>query len=265
MMRLVAALAALAAIAIAAMPAVARSGSGVARASSRAAHTWQLDLGPSNGSWALAQIRFRARRGARISQRTLSASVPGPFGSDYLVAAGLRAPSSGRLVALVLLVNRPSALAHPAPVRLRVRSAGALGAHTQFVTSETIHPIGPGYGANCRLTNINTPLTAASLRMVTSRGEPLAGFTSPGAVAAAYDQMCEHQDPEEPTAHQFERDVEPNPPGSEPTPTPTPPRPPGCSPCEPRPGFACPLSATPSICYARPARRPAETAGTSAH
>jgi len=265
MMRVAAALAALAAIPIGAVPAAARSGSEVAREGARAAHVWQLDLAPAPGSWALAQIRFRARRGARISQRTLGASVKGAFGSDYLAAAGLRGPSSGQLVALVLVVNRPSALADPATVRLRMRSAGALGAHTQLVTSEALHAIGPGYGANCRLTNISTALTAANLRAVTSRGEPLAGFTSAGAIAAAYDQMCEHQDPEEPTAHQFERDVEPNPPGSGPTPTPAPPVPPRCAPCEPRPGFACPLTPTPSICYQTAARRTADPAGAGAH
>ena len=72
---------------------------------------------------------------ARSTRRTLHAAVRGPFGADYLALAALRTRSDHARIAIVLLVNRATALLDPAHVRVRMRSARALGAPTVAVMS----------------------------------------------------------------------------------------------------------------------------------
>ncbi len=98
-------------------------------AAARAAREWPFTLSPAPDDLALAQVGFpRAGRGQQISSASLKLAAQGPFGDDYLVLAALH-PGTGRTPrALVLLVNRPSALLDPVSVRLRLTAEQRWGA-----------------------------------------------------------------------------------------------------------------------------------------
>jgi hypothetical protein len=96
------------------------------------ARIWRLDLSPTPGDLALAQISFHpSASGQAISGRTVRIAATDPFGDDYLALAAPVSRTGGWLRALVLVVNRTSPLADPVDVRLRLttrrRDSGRAG------------------------------------------------------------------------------------------------------------------------------------------
>jgi hypothetical protein len=170
----------------------------------------------------------------------------------------------------VLLVNRVTPLLDPAHVRLRMRSARALGTPSVVVMSnpftrapETPRGLPPVQVIRpwpCKLTTPAT-LTASSLARISSRGAPIAGFDLTHAIAAAYDAVCGFTYPAA-----FRQAVHPAPapcvlaplccpPNAMCVPPPGEPPPPGCPPCVPRTGHVCPLAKAAYVCIARTQRR----------
>ncbi|HZK73825.1 MAG TPA: hypothetical protein VFD88_07485 [Clostridia bacterium] len=257
-------LAACASTAFAAVPASARLLPGSSTTGHRASasrvvrRTWKLALSPQPNDLALAQISFRrAKRNRSVSPSALKLAAAVSFGDDYLAAATPLMRTPGELRILVLLVNRPSALLDPTTVRLGLSAPRSLGAPTIWKLSDPLGQPKPGLTpALCDLPIHGTTLTGTQLRPLRSLGAGLSGFDPASAVAEAYDVACGL-----PVDQAFEVDVR----GSQtspPTPTP-PPQPPGCTPCMPTPGYACPL-AQPSICAA-PVADIARRASAGAH
>jgi hypothetical protein len=183
---------------------------------------------------------------------------------------------------LVLLVNRPTALADPVAVRVSVRSARALGRMFPLKLRDPLTgpyklPVVAGNVAPdlpCHVPRTGSSLRARDLRQVgPARGAALSAFSAPAAVAAAYDAGCGLPYPSAfrqavkgsgppgcapGAAQQGALCCPPNAmcaPGPTPEPFPPGPVPPGsppprCQPCNPRPGYACPLVAQPAICPA---------------
>jgi hypothetical protein len=228
-------------------------------AAASAAHGWPFTLSPAPDDLALAQVGFpRAGRGQQISRASLKLAAQGPFGDDYLVLAALRAGTGRTRRALVLLVNRPSALLDPVSVRLRLTARATLGSP---VVRRFADPFARASSAPkpalCDLALHGSALSAAQLGPLLSRGEALAGFGAASAVAQAYDAVCGL-----PYTSSFAQavgqpaPVTPLPPSPSPSPPPAPsppppaPGPPVCAPCDPAPGYACPLSIGPDICAA---------------
>ncbi len=200
------------------------------------ARTWTVTLSPAPDDLALAQIAFReAAAGARVTSGSLRVGVSAPFGDDYLAAAAVRLPGPPRV--LVLLVNRPSPLLEPVAVHVRLTAASALG--TPVISSSSnpfTRPATAPKPSLCDLPLKGAALSASRLRLLRSRGEPLAGYVGASAVAQAYDAVCSL-----PFANAFEQAVKRPTGSSPPVPIPTPPvgKLPGEG-CVPRPGFACP-------------------------
>jgi hypothetical protein len=200
-----------------------------------------MTLSPAPGDLSLAEVSFqRAARGQGIATGALQVAVIGPFGDDYLAVAVPRLQTPGGPRALVLLVNRPSALLDPVTVRLRLTARSALGAPLVRRSADPFaRPGASSTPALCNLPLHGSVLSASALRPLYARGQALAGFDAANALAQAYDVVCGL-----PYSGSFQQAVEPPsaaPPGS---------RAPGCAPCDPSPGYACPLVARPSVCEA---------------
>lgn len=249
------------------------AGMGVAQAqqsaSSSAWRSLALSASPAPSDLELMQVSFRGSNGRRqISRAALTLAVSGAFGADYVTLATPSFKRSRSPRALVLVVNRPSALLDPTTVRLRLRALRVLGTPVlKRIVDPLTHPRTGLTPALCDLPlHGAAALGASSLRALASRGAALRGFGSAAAVAQAYDLVCGL-----PHLSAFEQAVRQGacsstgtlccpptaicatPPETTPTPTPTPPvpapSPPGCAPCNPRPGYACPLAMA-SVCPA---------------
>jgi hypothetical protein len=217
-------------------------------------HIWPFTLSPAPEDLSLAVILFpHAAHGKHISGATLQLAAWGAFGDDYLVLAAPRVGAGRALSALVLLVNRPSPLLDPVTVHLRLRARAQFG---RPVVRRLADPFARAASASrpavCDLALHGAALNAAEVRPLSSRGAALSGFDAPAAVAQAYDVVCAL-----PYESAFAQAVgqpaaESPSPSPSPTPSPTPPAPgpPVCAPCDPAPGFACPLSIGPDICAA---------------
>lgn len=217
---------------------------------------WPVKLSAAPDDLALAEISFHGgARGQRLSASSLRISMSGPFGDDYLAAGGLA--EAGVQRALVLLVNRPSSLLDPVSVGFWLKARAALGkAQVSSLANPFTHPL-PGHTpALCNLAVQGSALSAAALRPLYRRGQALVGFDTASAVAQAYNVVCGL-----PYAASFAQAVgrpAPVPPTPAPVPSPSPspapgppsPGPPGCEPCDPAPGYACPLAVQPEICAA---------------
>jgi len=206
--------------------------------------TSPFTLSPAPDDLALAQVSFHRSGRGSPSAGSLHVAVSGPFGSDYLAAAVPRFTTPGATRALVLVVNRPSALLDPASVRLRIESPRSLGMPTVRKLENPFAPADFGplapRPALCDLPLHGFALHGAELRALVSRGAALAGFAAASAVAEAYDVACRL-----PYAPSFAQAVEQASSGS-PGPQPVPPAPeppvgklPGEG-CKPAPGYACP-------------------------
>jgi hypothetical protein len=237
------------------------AGTSVASASaSRPERRWSLTLAPAPNDLALAEVRFGSATGKGISPDLLRVAVQGPFGSDYLAVAAPRARGSAGARALVLLVNRPSALEDPVAVKLFLTAATSLGGHTVLRVSDPLaRPSLAKPPALCDVTSHGSALSGSDLRRLESVGAQVGQYSAASAVAQAYDVACGLS--YEPA---FRRDVAgssapppappaplPQPPPPQPSPPKPPPQPepPRCPPCDPPPGYACPLAA-PRVCTA---------------
>jgi hypothetical protein len=224
--------------------------------------TLSLTLSPAPDDFALAEVRFgRAGHGQSISGSSLQVAVRGPFGDDYLAVATPRFRTPGGPRALVLIVNRPSALLDPVLVRLQLTARRALG--TPLVRHQADPLTRPHTGprpALCDLPRHGSALSTSELRSLRSRGQALTGFGEASAVAQAYDVVCGL-----PHASSFVQAVRPPTPPlpTPPLPAPPEPQPPGCTACAPAPGYACPL-AEPSLCRG-PLAAGARRAAAGAH
>lgn len=227
---------------------------------------WRITLSPTPGDLSLVEIAFPHAGRQSLSTRTLQTAAGSPFGADYLAVAVPRRPSRGHQLALMLLANRPSALLDPASVRLRISAGHSLGPPVlQRVTDPLTHPSAHPARALCGLTAHGRPLSGPSLRALSVRGAALVGFDAPDAVAQAYDAACGLT-----YSGAFRAALAGSAGGCSggvpcaPAPAPPSPRPPRCAPCDPRPGFACPLAASPAVCGG-PAPVASRSARTSAH
>ncbi len=199
--------------------------------------TWTITLAPVPDDLALAQIAFRdAAPAARITSASLRVAVSGPFGDDYLASAAVRLPGGPR--ALVLLVNRPSPLADPVDIVLRVTALRALGTPVvRRLANPFVRAASAPSPSLCDLPLHGVALSASQLSPLRSRGAPLGAFAGASAVAQAYDVVCSL-----PFASSFQQDVTHSAAGSSP-PVPSPAPPDGKLPgegCVPKPGYACP-------------------------
>ena len=254
-----------------------------------AGRAWSMTVSPAPGDLALVQVSFHRRHAEAVLERSLHVSVSGAFGDDYLAVAAPRSGTAGAARALILVVDRPSPLLDPLSIHLRLSARRSLGAAlTRKVTDPLTRPAGHPSPALCDLLPHGGAVSGSGLHALGSRGAPLAGFGAADAVAQAYDAACGL-----PYASAFKQAVEPSsgacptaaapsgalccpataicavPPGSPPAPTPSPaptptPEPPRCTPCDPPPGYACPLAARPSICAA-PLPRSARRASVGAY
>ncbi len=221
--------------------------------------SWSISLSAAPDDLALAEISFHhAAQGQRITASSLQPAVSGPVGDDYLLAGTVQRGTAGVPRALVLLVNRPSPLLDPVSVHVRLSARRALGvALVSTLADPFTHPLTGPTSALCDLSLHGSPLGAHGVRLLYSRGHSLVGFDGASALAQAYDVVCGL-----PSAASFAQAVgqssspTPTPPPSPaPTPPPSPapvptPGPPGCTPCDPAPGYACPLAVQPDVCAA---------------
>jgi hypothetical protein len=218
-----------------------------------------LTLNPAPGDVELAELEFPRRRRQSITSSTLAVAAQGLFGHDYLAVATPRRRPHGELVALVLLVNRPTALADPASVRVSLRSRGSLGRFAElrlrdpFSGKRSATVVAPKRPTElpCAVPRVSGVLQGSDLRLIGhARGSALAGFTPAAAVAAAFDAVCTTSD-QSAFRHAVQGSGAPVPPPAPEPPSPTPtPGPPRCAPCSPTPGVACPLTAEAAICVA---------------
>jgi hypothetical protein len=253
---------------------------------------WNTEVSPAPGDLALVQLSFHRRHAESLLARSLRVTVSGAFGGDYLAVATPLEGTASTARALILVVDRPSALLDPLTVHLRVSARRSLGSVlvVQVTDPLTRFPGRPPGHPNRALCDLpaHGALIGSRLRSLSSRGAPLTGFEAAQAVAQAYDAACGL-----PVESAFTQAVAPSsggcstglasgggiccpptaicavPPSSPPAPSPSPspsptPEPPGCAPCDQPPGYACPLAAAPSVCAA-PLPRSARRGSVGAH
>src|ERR1035441_9004483 len=174
----------------------AASTSGARATTSSSTANWRtltLSVSPAPSDVALVEVGFRGTVGRqRISKADLTLAVGSPLGDDYLAVVGVGSAPSRSPRALVLVVNRPSALLDPASVLVRLRSTRALGS---AVARRLLDPFTrPRPGQTPALCSIPLHgakgLPASMLVPVRSRGAALTGFSMASAVAQAYDVAC---------------------------------------------------------------------------
>ncbi len=225
-----------------------------------------VTLSPAVDDLSLAQLSFpRAARRARLAGGALRVSALAPFGDDYMVAGAVQGLHARVARVLVLVANRPSALLDPVHVKLRASAAMALGAPRVMRAGDPFTHPAAKRPALCRLALHGDALTAARLHVLGTRGALPAGLGAAAALADAYDVVCGLLPAAELSTLRSALFSAPTPPhspapGPGPVPQPEPtPTPPGCAPCTPAPGFACPL-VRPDVCVTEP-RAPAIAAG----
>ncbi|MHB8531154.1 MAG: hypothetical protein ACYDC2_00385 [Solirubrobacteraceae bacterium] len=278
-----------------AAPAVARAPRAAAALVAR--HLTTFSLAPAPSDLTLAEVRFPRSGRQALKGADLRLAPSGPLGADYLVLGAVLHPGRGGARALVLLVNRPTALLDPARVVLRLRSAGTLGpARPRSSANVLARSSSSPRAAVCDLPLGGKPLAAGGVRTLSAKGAALPGFSAAWALAAAYDAACGLTYPAT-----FEQAIQgaaepgggcgagasrqgtlccprnamcaplpgpPPEPSPEPRPAPPPepkpvppPEPPHCPVCNPKPGYACPLAGQPKVC---PALAPASARSLAA-
>ncbi len=260
-----------AAVLVLAAPAVARAPR--AAPGAVAMHLTTFTLAPAPSDLALAEVRFPRSGRRSLNGANLRLASSGPSGADYLVLGALTHPGRGGARALVLLVNRPTALLDPVRVALRLRSAPMLGsARARSSTNVLARSSSSPRPALCDLPLSGKPLAAGGIRTLSAKGPALPGFSAAWALAAAYDAACGLTYPAA-FKQAIQGSTQPGgcgagasregtlccPPNAicvplpeqppEPKPVP-PPEPPHCPPCHAKPAHACPLVAQPAICPA---------------
>ncbi len=188
--------------------------------------SWAVTVSPDPGDVSLLQIGFPRAGAARVSAATLDVAAPPAFGSDYLAVAAVR-PGLGGARALVLVANRASALEDPSRPALAIRARRALGPPVVLAAQNLLatRPSAAPRPSLCDLALGGAPLGAASLRILDGAGQSLSGLGGAQALAEAYDLACGL--PNSGTL----RAALALPVGGG-----------GCEPCDPAPGYACPLA-----------------------
>jgi hypothetical protein len=232
--------------------ALAAAGQAGAAAQRSASHTFSVALSASQHDATLLQIRFPHGGRQALSPSALHVAVVGAFGDDYMALAAPKRTGRRGPEALLVLANRPSALLDPVSVHLRIRARASLG---KPVLVHLVNLLYNDYARPptglCTLTLVSEPLAPAAVAPLAHRGTAVSGFSVAEAVAAGYDAACSNVSPAA-----FKSALAPQPaPGGcgsacEPAPVPPSPGPPHCTPCDPAPGFACPLSASTAVCVA---------------
>jgi hypothetical protein len=198
--------------------------------------SWPVTVSPSPGDVSLVEIAFPHAGSGKVSAATLDVRAPAVFGSDYLAVAAVH-PALGAARALVLVANRPSPLLDPAHPALEVRARrilgqpAVLGLQNLFARTDSA-PKPPV----CDLSLHGAPLSAGGLSVIGGSGSALTGLGGAEALAQAYDIACGLANPG--TLHQAL----------------SPPAGGGCTPCDPAPGYACPLDAARTAICSGPVR-----------
>jgi len=187
-------------------------------------HDWRVSLSPAPGEVSLVQLAFPRARPAAVSAATLEVLAPPAFGSDYLASAALR-PGLGTPGALILVANRPSALLDPARVELAVRARSGLGGATVLGAEDLLARTASPRPRLCDLALHGTALNASELSVLDGAGRGLAGIGGAEAIAEAYDIACGLPNPGKLRGALTLGG------GAG-----------GCEPCDPAPGYACPLA-----------------------
>ncbi len=239
-------------------------------------HT-ELILAPPPAGLALAEVRFPGRApGHSVLHGSVTVSVQGAFGADYMaLAANLSAGPQ----AMVLLANRASALLDPARVHLQLGTLPALGRPVLRSVEDPLSGAPPVSARElCDLPAAGRELGANAFRSLQARGSA-PGVSPSWAVAEAYDLLCSlpHSSAFPALLWAAVPQCAPIsgalccPPTAMCAPAPSPPAPPppvpsrpGCTPCDPPPGSACPLVLSPNVCFA-PARAAGTRAAAAAH
>jgi hypothetical protein len=232
--------------------ALATAGQAGAAAQREASRTFSVALSASPHDATLLQVRFPhgGRRG--LASNTLHVQVVGAFGDDYMAVGAPRRTGRRGPEALLVLANRTSALLDPVSVHLRITAHASLGKPVLVHLADLLYNdyAHPPTGL-CTLTLASEPLAPAAVAPLGHRGTAVSGFSVAEAVAAGYDAACSNVSP---AAFKSALAAQPAPGGCEsacePAPVPPVPGPPRCAPCNPAPGFACPLSASTAVCVA---------------
>ena len=200
-------------------------------------------LSPAEGDLAIAELSFPDAHGRALTARSVRVLSPGHEADDLIALATPARPRGGARVALALVANRPTNLADPASVKLRVLAAADLGPARVRRLED---PVKHRQAAPAWLCALGSHERAPALVALSSRGAPVAGLGAAGAVAQAFEIACHL-----PGASRLEAALAPPQPAPEPAPpAPSPPEEPKCAPCGPEPGHACPLTATAAYCVA---------------
>ena len=223
-------------------------------------HRFPVVLAPRVGDLALAELSFPHAHGSAVSGRSLRISVPRARGDDYIAATTPAGARGGSRLALVLVASRATKIMIPSSLRLAVAASKALGPVwiRRFTDPLSDRRDGPGW-----LCGMARAGAAPIMRSLMSSGTPIAGYDPAGAITQAFDISCglasspAFEAALRQGAHEEPCAASSCAPEPEPVPVPAPPK---CSPCNPQPGQACPLTAVAAVCVAGKDERPPGTA-----
>lgn len=200
-------------------------------------------VSPAVGDFVLARLSFPAAHGRPLTPRSLRLLAPGFAADDAIALATPARPRGGARAALLLVANRVTNLAEPASVRVPALAAAGLG---PVRVRSLANPIALHRPPPAWLCGLASHGRAPALRALGAHGRPVAGLGTAGAVAQAFEIACGL-----PAGPQLRQALAPPRPVPAPEPSPPAPERPECAPCNPRPGYACPLVASPAYCVAR--------------
>jgi hypothetical protein len=200
-------------------------------------------LSPAQGNFALAELSFLQAHGKPLTPRSLRLQAPSWSADDAVALATPAHPRGSARIALLLIADRPTNLAEPVSVRLHALAGPSLGP----VAVRTVeNPLGHRQTPREWLCRLAVHGRAPGLRALGAHGRPIAGLGTAGAVGQAFDIACGL-----PVGPQLKAALTTPRPVPAPEPAPPAPERPECAPCKPRPGYACPLAASPAYCVAR--------------
>jgi hypothetical protein len=199
-------------------------------------------VAPAEGNFVLAELSFPGAHGSSMTASSLRLQPPSWSADDAIALATPAHPRGSRRVALLLIANRPTNLAEPVSVRLGVLAGPGLGPVT---VRRVENPVGHRPTAPAWLCGLASGGDAPALRALGAHGRPISGLGTAGAVTQAFEIACGL-----PAGPQLKAALAPPRPVPAPEPAPPAPERPECAPCNPRPGYACPLAARPAYCVA---------------
>jgi hypothetical protein len=213
----------------------------VPAAAQAASHPLTVVLRPAPGNLSLAELSFARAGGRAVTARSLRIALPATAASLRIAVATPLHPRGAARVALVLVANRPAQPPVTAAVRLHAVAAGTLGS---AALSRLEDPLGARRAAPRGFCRFAVHGRAPALAGLAAHGAPVSGLSAAGAVAQAFAIACGLPHGTQLEAALAQPASEPAPPGGPGT------EPPRCAPCDPKPGFACPLHASAAYCVA---------------